>query len=424
MEKKSMGAFIAVLRKANGLTQKQLAEKLYVSDKAVSRWERDESMPELSLIPVMADLFGVTADELLRGERAPQGGQPEGSAVQVRYIVENTLTKYKVRSCISGAIALVGLAAAMALNIGFLRAYAGFFTGCGFLIVSCLCQVVFLIQGRAAVDTDVADLSVAAQTRKAMLYGAELVFGGIAVLLCAMLPLILFPPSALLGLSVKSWAIYGGLMALAGAVAVLAVCTVVNIRRGIWTKPDWNAPKTRLRLRWLKRAGLLLLAAVLAHSVTAALLSGNYHLLLGGRKFDSWDDLRRYMETPMDEQGRAMTFVTIEGRGEDTRYVYLDGEGETLALRKEDVSTVLYATVEDEAAGENQLVRFRWLNRSVADIRLSGGGLPVQVFSRTQQQAARLLLALLHLFWCAVYLGVVVRMLKKYRAEKALPDSD
>lgn len=46
MEKKTIGSFIAALRKANGLTQKELAEKLNVSDKAVSRWERDECYPD------------------------------------------------------------------------------------------------------------------------------------------------------------------------------------------------------------------------------------------------------------------------------------------------------------------------------------------------------------------------------------------
>ena len=66
----SIGAFIAALRKANGLTQKQLAENLNVSDKAVSRWERDECAPDLSLIPVIAEIFGITSDELLRGRRA------------------------------------------------------------------------------------------------------------------------------------------------------------------------------------------------------------------------------------------------------------------------------------------------------------------------------------------------------------------
>lgn len=69
MEKKTIGALIAALRKANGMTQRELAEKLHVSDKSISRWERDESAPDLSMIPVLAELFGVTCDELLRGER-------------------------------------------------------------------------------------------------------------------------------------------------------------------------------------------------------------------------------------------------------------------------------------------------------------------------------------------------------------------
>ena len=69
MEKRSIGGFIAALRKANGMTQKDLAERLNVSDKTVSRWERDEGSPDLSVIPVIAEIFDITCDELLRGER-------------------------------------------------------------------------------------------------------------------------------------------------------------------------------------------------------------------------------------------------------------------------------------------------------------------------------------------------------------------
>lgn len=77
MERKTLGAFIAALRKNSGMTQKDLAERLNVSDKAVSRWERDDSSPDLSLIPELADIFGITCDELLRGRRAEQ---PEGES--------------------------------------------------------------------------------------------------------------------------------------------------------------------------------------------------------------------------------------------------------------------------------------------------------------------------------------------------------
>ncbi|MBR6634168.1 MAG: helix-turn-helix transcriptional regulator, partial [Clostridia bacterium] len=61
MERRTIGGFIAVLRKANGMTQRELAEQLNVSDKAVSRWERDECAPDLTLIPVLAEIFGVTS---------------------------------------------------------------------------------------------------------------------------------------------------------------------------------------------------------------------------------------------------------------------------------------------------------------------------------------------------------------------------
>ncbi len=69
MEAKSIGKFIATLRKANGYTQSQLAEQLGVSNKTISNWENEVSYPDLSLIPVIADLFNITSDELLRGAK-------------------------------------------------------------------------------------------------------------------------------------------------------------------------------------------------------------------------------------------------------------------------------------------------------------------------------------------------------------------
>lgn len=56
---------IAELRKNNGMTQAEFAEKLNYSDKAVSKWERGESVPDIATMKQMADLFGVTIDYLL-----------------------------------------------------------------------------------------------------------------------------------------------------------------------------------------------------------------------------------------------------------------------------------------------------------------------------------------------------------------------
>ena len=69
MSNKSMGALLAELRKEKGITQKELAEFLNVSDKTVSHWECDENSPDLSVIPILAEYFGVTCDELIKGER-------------------------------------------------------------------------------------------------------------------------------------------------------------------------------------------------------------------------------------------------------------------------------------------------------------------------------------------------------------------
>jgi len=59
---------ISVLRQANGMTQLELAERLHYSDKAVSKWERGESLPDIAVLKEMADLFGVPLDYLVREE--------------------------------------------------------------------------------------------------------------------------------------------------------------------------------------------------------------------------------------------------------------------------------------------------------------------------------------------------------------------
>lgn len=77
MDAKHTGALIAKRRKAMGLTQKQLAERLMISDKAVSKWENGASYPEVTLLPALAQLLGVTVDELLAGETRGESGQAD-----------------------------------------------------------------------------------------------------------------------------------------------------------------------------------------------------------------------------------------------------------------------------------------------------------------------------------------------------------
>lgn len=70
MDSGKMGQFIAEMRKENNMTQKALAEKLHVTDKALSKWERGLSYPDISLLTAIADTLGVTTGELLNGQKS------------------------------------------------------------------------------------------------------------------------------------------------------------------------------------------------------------------------------------------------------------------------------------------------------------------------------------------------------------------
>ena len=130
MAKNSIGQFIAALRKANGMTQQDVADRLNVSNKAVSRWERDECAPDLSVIPALAEMFGVTCDELLKGERilesAPAEKKEPRVEKQVRNLVTKTLSGFKTLIWISLAVAIVGLVCMFGISYGFYRPVIGF----------------------------------------------------------------------------------------------------------------------------------------------------------------------------------------------------------------------------------------------------------------------------------------------------------
>ena len=65
MDLVKIGKYIAEKRKALGLTQRQVAEQLGMSDKSVSKWERDEGCPDITLLPAIASYYDVSIDDLL-----------------------------------------------------------------------------------------------------------------------------------------------------------------------------------------------------------------------------------------------------------------------------------------------------------------------------------------------------------------------
>ncbi len=113
MEKKTMGSFMAALRKANGLTQQQVADKLNVSNKTISKWECNEGYPEITMLPVIAELYSVSVDELLRGEKISKTFTEENkdakSDERIKYLIEKASVKFTNNSIISIVLGIVSL---------------------------------------------------------------------------------------------------------------------------------------------------------------------------------------------------------------------------------------------------------------------------------------------------------------------------
>lgn len=113
MEKKTIGAFLSALRKANGMTQQEVADKLNVSNKTVSKWERDEGCPEIMMLPAIAELYSVTVDEILRGERIVKEYEQQKTAKseeRIKYLIERATVKFtdcSIASVVLGAAALL-----------------------------------------------------------------------------------------------------------------------------------------------------------------------------------------------------------------------------------------------------------------------------------------------------------------------------
>ena len=79
--KKTLGTMIAELRKQHGMTQLELAEKMGVTDKAVSKWERDLSCPDINSLPNLAEILGVSVEELMQIKKEAEGPVSKASEI-------------------------------------------------------------------------------------------------------------------------------------------------------------------------------------------------------------------------------------------------------------------------------------------------------------------------------------------------------
>ena len=132
MEQIKTGKFIAELRKEKGMTQEQLGERLGVNSRSVSRWENGHGMPDISLLLTLADVLGVTVQELLEGSRREiESGNAgvvtyEGLHTVVQYLnQERAAWKKQIDSSLKFSLFCVGVATVGYVVMELLRAYRG-----------------------------------------------------------------------------------------------------------------------------------------------------------------------------------------------------------------------------------------------------------------------------------------------------------
>ena len=431
MEKKTIGGFIAALRKANGMTQKDLAERLNVSDKTVSRWERDDGAPDLAVIPVIAEIFNVTCDELLRGERKSPAERVESTEEpestpkaekQRQRILKSTLSQYKNYTYIAMGVSVVGMIVALVCNLAFLKAILGFFLGAIFFAASIVCQAVFVNKAFFSVEDAGLDANVLSDYKRKVIGLAKKSIGLTVAFIGFTFPLILV--DAYMGLGSDSLLIWGAM----GTAAFLLVYAVVLyflnaslLKKGVYSLSEKEAAVYR-RNHKLKRTCTIVLVVLLAVTFVghqfATSIWGPYSIMKG-TTFEDYDSFIEYMEQDIPAVPRyeanlngsvAVPIPPDEQIGPTTYYDQYGNEiseEEALTRRLED-------------SNGNVVCEYMDRNESVVSLRYTpkdGTILPITVCTEDDLQEARQTASVRHVFFGAAYciecLAVVLVYFKK-----------
>ena len=311
MEKKTIGRFISVLRKANGMTQRELAERLFVSDKTVSRWECDECTPDLTLIPAIAEIFGITTDELIRGERNNLSAIDEKDASkqrnksdrQFKSMLYNRLIKYKNLTLISVGLIALSLIVAMIFNFGFLKGIVGFCVASVFLIASVICQTCFASSACLPTDEEDGHAEIIKKANSDIVLGTLKVVHGAGMMFAFILP-IAFVGDAYAGLAFGPWLVMGTVFAIISLIAIY-ITYIFGVRKTLIKKGLLFNDEKEERIHKYK-SSLLKKSLAIACGISAALLVGVLVLnsvgvsVLAKKQIftddDDWQSFREFMK--------------------------------------------------------------------------------------------------------------------------------
>lgn len=283
MERKTIGAFLAVLRKANGMTQQQVADRLSVSNKTVSKWERDESLPDITLIPALAEMFHVTSDEILRGQRLEQTERTETAQEkraekthsQARTIIARTISRHLNGTTIAAAILAVGMIALFTVSYAFYKPVLGFGVFMIFLLAGLVMEFLSTNRARTALTGgEMIDEDDALSAEKELLKKTKGLISAAAVLIVWALPLVLIR-SEIYTDSVIEISSYLGLAPALALLSVLVWLMTEAICVRIWPELREGYERTEKKLRRLYAAAGCALALVLMAAFAGFMSAGS-----------------------------------------------------------------------------------------------------------------------------------------------------
>lgn len=419
-----MGGFIAALRRSAGMTQRELAERLNVSDKSVSRWECDDGYPDLSLIPVIAEIFGVTSDELLRGERksAEERAVEDSSLGQkgkkeLKRLRQVALRDFRSLSFLVIGIALLGLLIAAIANLGFLRALIGFFSGMVFLVIAIALESMFLNDTLSKDFEDDDDCSFAWNVVRT----SEASFAAMFVIVGFLLPLLYLVKDTYLGLSGASWLLHGCICAFAMTVVS---CIAIHFINGKLVRSGKLTLSESEKVGYLKRytlktyigLGLVVVAifTVVLHVSLTQMWGPN--TVMKGTQFNDYESFVALMETDVPDTytsaaNRAPMSIEEVEAGEK---VYYDKYGNIISEEEARTRTLtdLHGSVVLTYVDRNHSVL------SVSYNPKDGSVLPITVYTYDDYQVGQAVVRMRNVIFAFVYMAEVILAFVVYAAMK------
>ena len=434
MEQKTIGKFMTALRKANGMTQKDLADQLNVSDKTVSRWERDEGAPDLALIPVIAEIFGVTCDELLRGERKSpaerkfmseleQDSEEQEFTVkgekQKQRLLKLTLSQYKNRTYIAIGISVVGIIVALICNLAFLKAVLGFLLGTIFYAASIICQAIFMNRSFLSVEDAGLEEQSISGFKRSVIGLAQKSFAVTVAFIGVTFPWISM--DAYVGLNVDSMLLYGALSAATFLLAYAVVLYFVNaslLKKETYTLNEKEQQiyhhNHKLKGRCATGFFVVIVITFLIHQAMTTIWGPLS--IMKGTTFHDYDSFIEFMEQDIQIE----SYETFAGGTASVEHpipqevpgtaIYYDQYGNEITEEE-----ARHRTLEDKNG--NVVCEYQERNESVISMRYSpkdGTILPITVSTQEDLNEARQLASVRHVIFVGIYMIEVLAVLAVY----------